>query len=791
MPAAPAIPGAPGDRETRAERSRAACATLPGMARRPPRSRRVPTLLAAATWALLLFAAIVPAVGAAGPPFGDRPGSDGSHLVDDAGVLTRQTEAALDQGLAALEAATGTDIVVYLQVKPAARGPEAVISDASALLEAWTVGGPDGDGGVLMVDFDRRVQRAIARFVAGPALSERVSQADLDRVVAEAVDGPLGDGAWLSAVTQGVVALSTAVGGAGAEPPLDPGATDRPEPQGTGAPGEPDGSPGPTPRPLLDTGTVPPPGPPFPDPIEDVTVYDYARVLAPDVEASLSETIEAIETRTGAEVAVYTQVKPSSDTFAEAERDAIDLMDQWGVGRRGFDDGLVILVDLDESRCHGQAILYAGRGYRESYLTNADRQAIFDRDMLPHLRACDFDTALVAAMARIDENATPERARTLQLARQIDVVTGLVVAPLVIFGVLGWAGWNWLRFGRDPDPIDDPSILMPAPPPGLTPAAAAVILDGRARRHALTTALVDLAGRGELRFRESAADASGRVEIEVLTPDERNPRIARNRQSPLGKAEAWALERLRHHADSRGHLDAERLLRFAGDVDGFEERLERHVADAGWYREPPERSTDRWSFRAAVVLCLGIAGTVVAWNLPSDGLLLLGAGAIAAGILMFFLARAMPQRTMQGAMVNAWLAAYRRTLQRTLERAPTMDHVVASGAVPWLESADQAVVWGYALGLHEEVEDVLERSVEAARSAPAGTSFYLPTWYVAGAGAAGGGGSAMSHIPDLRGMAAVLATVGSSTSGSSSGGGSGGFGGGGSGGGGGGAGGGF
>ena len=125
--------------------------------------------------------------------------------------------------------------------------------------------------------------------------------------------------------------------------------------------------------------------------------------------------------------------------------------------------------------------------------------------MLPYLRGCDMGGALEAALAKIDAATTAERASQLQLARQVDAAAGLILAPLVLSGLVAWAGWSWLRYGRDPEYIDDPSVLMPAPPPGLTPAAAAVILDGRVNRHALTTALVDLAGRGELRFRQPAA----------------------------------------------------------------------------------------------------------------------------------------------------------------------------------------------------------------------------------------------------------------------------------------------
>jgi hypothetical protein len=242
-----------------------------------------------------------------------------------------------------------------------------------------------------------------------------------------------------------------------------------------------------------------------------------------------------------------------------------------------------------------------------------------------------------------------------------------------------------------------------------------------------------------------------------------------------------------------------RLLDFGKHEEGFQDRLEQHVTEQGWYREPPERSTDRWTFRAAGVLVGGLVAAGLGWILPSNGLLLVGAGLIIAAIGMFILARAMPQRTMQGSMVNAWLASYRRTLARQLEQSRTMDQVIASHAVPWLDTPDQAVVWGYALGLHEEVEDVLARTVEVAGTR-AGAGAYMPVWYLAAGGSDGQGGSgtfgssgmfSSSSLPNFGAMGAALATIGATPSSSGSGGSSGGFGGGGSGGGGGGAGGGF
>jgi hypothetical protein len=128
-----------------------------------------------------------------------------------------------------------------------------------------------------------------------------------------------------------------------------------------------------------------------------------------------------------------------------------------------------------------------------------------------------------------------------------------------------------------------------------------------------------------------------------------------------------------------------------------------------------------------------------------------------------------------------------------------MQQVVQEAHLDWLETPDQAVVWGTALGLHREVEEVLGRSAEDAQHGVTTYNPWLPAWYASSssyggqnAGFAGIAPGLMSSgaLPDFNGMMNVLGTIGNSPSSSGSGG-SGGFGGGSSGGGGGGAGGGY
>lgn len=145
------------------------------------------------------------------------------------------------------------------------------------------------------------------------------------------------------------------------------------------------------------------------------------------------------------------------------------------------------------------------------------------------------------------------------------------------------------------------------------------------------------------------------------------------------------------------------------------------------------------------------------------------------------------------------LEAYRRTLGKTMEQARSMDQVVQEAKLPWIETPDQAAVWGVALGLQDEVERVVERSVDDLRSGRVVQgAAWTPLWY--GGAAATPAGSmgdvglspglfSASVVPEFGGMMAAISSVGDSPA--SSGSGSGGFSGGSSGGGGGGAGGGF
>jgi hypothetical protein len=334
-------------------------------------------------------------------------------------------------------------------------------------------------------------------------------------------------------------------------------------------------------------------------------------------------------------------------------------------------------------------------------------------------------------------------------------------------------------------------------------------MDGGTSRRALTTAMLDLASRGVIAFREEDSLlpwASRKVGVETNPAEGDEVEQARRRlnaRRPTGPAEAVALQRLRALDGKDDYIEPDELLKFGTSVSKFDAALEEHVVDKGWMVEKPSKVTGRWVMRGLLAVGVGIASIVIGLNVPISGLVLVGVAAIAGGVVVCLFATGMPTVTMPGAMIRAMLHAYRRTLSKTMEQARSMDQVVEGAQaqkMDWLVTPDQAIVWGTALGLQGEIEEVLKRSLEdVERGAAAAGATYFPGWYTNSSGqtlssavASGSGGSIFSGspVPDFGGMMSALGTIGNSPA-SSGGGGGGGFSGGSSGGGGGGAGGGF
>jgi uncharacterized membrane protein YgcG len=537
---------------------------------------------------------------------------------------------------------------------------------------------------------------------------------------------------------------------------------------------------------------------PFPEPVVNRAVYDPAGTVSPEAEAALERQIDALEARSGAEVVVYVRHDPAITPEANAA-DVRGLIDQWGIGRAGYDDGFAILLTfVDDAFQHGELDTWAGAGFKAAYLPESAQQPLRDDVIIPAIRTGELDFGLIAAIDVVDRAVTAAATARLEAFRILNAIIGIPGSLFALFATLGLVFVAWRRYGDDPDLVDSPSVLMAGPPAAMSPPLATVVRSGRATQHSLNTTLVDLAGQGLIAFRnldrvrkvksDDDPDPLTDPAIEVIPAPQ-----AHSKQLPAPQREAYLAIAGRALG---GELSRERLWGLNDAIGPVKERLEGEAVRLGWLTQRPTPVITRWVIIGVAEVLVGAGLVWLGYTLPMSGLTLLGAALAVGGIGTVALGSAMSQRTPKGAYIDAMLKAYRRTLQKTLQQARNMREVVAQPEVRVLaDTPDKAVVWGIALGLHDEVAGVLERGLADPASAADPSLRYYPTWLGSssasgweGASAGGGGVGGLfsgSGTPDIGGMFGALGSVGSSPPSSSSGSG-GGFGGGGSGGGGGG-----
>ena len=524
----------------------------------------------------------------------------------------------------------------------------------------------------------------------------------------------------------------------------------------------------------------------FPDPANGQAVYDPAHALTPEIVEALESQIDAIEARSGAELAIYVQVDESATEESNVDA-ARDLLDQWGVGRAGYDDGLVYLVSFEPDLVHGVVSYYAGAGFLRGYLSQNDLQSTIDDVIVPAAVQQQLGGGLITAVDLVGAGITPDATARLNFLRQLNGVLGLFGAPIAFVVIVGLAFRAWRREGDDPEVLDSPSILMAGPPANMTPPLATVVRQGKATRHSMNTLLMELASTGRMAFQN--LDRAGKVKAD----DEPDPlldpaieiRDAAPRGGRLGAAERSAWDLVRKQARGGTTISRERLWELNDVLEPVRDGLEDEVVRLGWFTRHPSTLITRWSFIGGGEMALGGLFVLGGFLIPMSGLTLLGAATGVAGLVTWGIGQFMSQRTPNGAYVDAMLKAYRRTLQKTMEQARSMEQVVADPTVQRLaDTPDKAVVWGFALGLHSEVAKVLERDLEDQAKDPSrATGAYYPLWLGSapsslGDGMASGSIFSGSGMPDIGGMFSAVGSIGSSPASSSSGGG--GFGGGGS-----------
>lgn len=171
-------------------------------------------------------------------------------------------------------------------------------------------------------------------------------------------------------------------------------------------------------------------------------VSDFARVLDPTVEAEIERYCQRVQQSTGAEIAVVTI---TSLEGAPIEDFTNSLFRQWGVGKKGKDEGVMLLLAIRDRRSRVEV----GYGL-EPILPDGFVGSVL-REMTPSLKQQNYGQALLAGTAEIGDQIAKAKgvALTRTFARRAPPAanTGqgfpwplILIGLVFLFAMLGRGG---------------------------------------------------------------------------------------------------------------------------------------------------------------------------------------------------------------------------------------------------------------------------------------------------------------------------------------------------------------
>jgi len=122
-------------------------------------------------------------------------------------------------------------------------------------------------------------------------------------------------------------------------------------------------------------------------------VNDFADVLSQTEKQQLEAKLAAFEKNTGNEIAVAIIPNLAGDTI---ENFSVELFKEWGIGKKGKDNGVLIVVSKDDHKVR----IEVGYGL-EGSLTDAQSSWILKNEVVPAFRENNFYAGIDAAVDKI------------------------------------------------------------------------------------------------------------------------------------------------------------------------------------------------------------------------------------------------------------------------------------------------------------------------------------------------------------------------------------------------------
>jgi len=171
-------------------------------------------------------------------------------------------------------------------------------------------------------------------------------------------------------------------------------------------------------------------------------ITDNAQLLSPEVNRSLSDSLQAHEKRTGNQIAVLTIATLDGESIEDY---AVRVFESWKLGRKGKDNGVLIVVVPNDRRMR----IEVGYGL-EGTLTDAMAGRIVQNVMTPKFRNGDFDGGIAdgagAVMEVLEGGELPESGASTGLTEKSNFfeaegpelsIQERILLGAFIFGIIG------------------------------------------------------------------------------------------------------------------------------------------------------------------------------------------------------------------------------------------------------------------------------------------------------------------------------------------------------------------
>ncbi|WP_370583813.1 YgcG family protein [Oxynema sp. CENA135] len=128
---------------------------------------------------------------------------------------------------------------------------------------------------------------------------------------------------------------------------------------------------------------------PNPRQLNGTWVSDTAEMLSPTAESQLNQMIDDLERQNGSEIAVVTVL--TTKPYPTPKQFTTALFNQWGIGKRGQDNGILFLVSKNDRRVE----IETGYGL-EGILPDAKVGRIVETQIIPRFKQEDFEGGILA-----------------------------------------------------------------------------------------------------------------------------------------------------------------------------------------------------------------------------------------------------------------------------------------------------------------------------------------------------------------------------------------------------------